>query len=158
MEELVRSTLAAAAAASLLGAVAFAAHAHADTAATRIAAVEKLQSFVVGEEGAKGLSLGDSFTFSSRLHDTDGRRIGSAGGECATLRVVADEVARAHCVATYRLRGGEFMAQGFYDGRVGARGQLAVLGGTGRYAGATGILRYHVRAADTFELAFRLRG
>lgn len=145
--------------ATLIGGGVVAQQAFADTsnALPRVEAVEKLTGYVIGDEGRRGLSLGDSFTFRSVMLDAAGNKIGANGGECAILSVSKEQITRANCTATYGIRGGQVMAMGFYDGRIGAVGDLAIVGGTGKYQGAKGVVRYTVKSGDTFGMSFRFK-
>lgn len=100
--------------------------------------------------GPKELSTGDRLVFSHTL--TKGKdTAGLSGVECvltsvttskATAKQKATTSARSHCIATIVLTDGQIAAQGLTD-LVDNNGsfELAVTGGTGKYAGAAGVMR-----------------
>ena len=95
-------------------------------------------SQVVTDLGRSGPSTGDLFSFHGQVFThKGGPQVGRFGGTCTTLGAGRD----LSCSASFRLREGQLIVQGvfpaarFYSGRTVA---LAVLGGTGAYAGAGG--------------------
>jgi hypothetical protein len=105
------------------------------------------------DTGAPGDSAGDLLTWHNQVFNAaDTRRVGSDQGYC--LRIVPG--VSYECAWTTRLRHGQLMVQGpFYDA---SDSVLAVTGGTGRYAGATGTMRLHALAGGTkYRFAFHLR-
>lgn len=79
-------------------------------------------------------SAGDVFTIRGPVRDAAGDRAGSA-------QAVFTQTGRRSALgsATFALRDGQLMIAGVVDG--GAADTLAVVGGTGAYAGATGTVR-----------------
>jgi len=100
--------------------------------------------------GPKEASTGDRLVFSHTL-TKGGKTAGLSGVECVLTSVTTSAPkgkqkpvtsARSHCIATVVLTDGQIAAQGLTDltDPAGAF-DLAVTGGTGRYAGAAGDLR-----------------
>ena len=100
--------------------------------------------------GPPAASTGDRLVFSHTLTSA-GKTTGLSGVECALTSVTTSKPkgkqkpvtsARSHCVGTIVLTDGQIAAQGLTD-LIGPDGnfELAVTGGTGRYAGAVGTLR-----------------
>ncbi len=91
--------------------------------------------------GEQGFGPGDQYVFASDLfRQDDGRPTGDDAGACTFARI--DEAAGAsvaHCVATLRLPRGQITLQGLvtFTEDLGSF-DVAVTGGTGRYAGAGG--------------------
>jgi len=99
--------------------------------------------------GRKGESLGDSFTFTSKLFH-DGERVGRDAVRCDITRVTKRSFG-LQCFATLTFRGrGDLTVQGKILFQEGSEmlSTLAITGGTGDYAGASG----------EFELTVTRRG
>jgi hypothetical protein len=106
--------------------------------------------------GTTGPSLGDEIVFTGKLLQ-GGHQTGHQGGTCTTVSMQRHE---AECLATYSFRGGRITAQTVIVLGSPKRYQAAVTGGTGRYAGAEGVV--HVRPATATNpngtLTFDLEG
>lgn len=100
--------------------------------------------------GPKEPSTGDRLVFSHTL-TKDKKTAGLAGVECVMTSVTTSQPkgkdkpitsVRSNCVATIVLTNGQIAAQGLTD-LVDSAGsfELAVTGGTGAYAGASGVMR-----------------
>jgi hypothetical protein len=100
-----------------------------------------------------GRSAGDSLVFTERLLNAAGRPIGSDQAYCVFL---FDQ--RSLCTGAYLLRGGELMVQLVQPGLSQTRNyDQAIIGGTGRYARATGTVTVHQRqSGDRFVMRIRL--
>lgn len=99
--------------------------------------------------GKPGPTLGDTFSFLSKLQGAHGKSLGNTGGECTLLFKTS-----YHCTQTYRFGGGDVFAAGYYDT---ARKDIhwSILGGTGKYRAATGQVDYLTRADGSFDDTFR---
>jgi hypothetical protein len=100
-------------------------------------------------------SRGDEIVFEDVLLDDDGDVVGEGGGTCVVtdLRETAP-LLRLACDATYELRGGQVVAQGRTTND--AVKTLAIVGGTGRYVGASGELELTENGDGTGSLVLRL--
>jgi hypothetical protein len=90
----------------------------------------KSERFV--DVGAKGASPGDTIFFRETLI-RNGRRTGGSEVMCVTVSSNA-----GRCYGTLRLGGGTLEASG--GTHFGGRFNLPIVGGTGTYAGASGVL------------------
>ena len=97
-----------------------------------------------------GPGPGDVLVFTERLLDADGRQIGTDAATCTRL---FDETSL--CTGVYSLRGGRLMVQLLQPGPTGVYDQ-AITGGTGRFAGARGIVTVDQRG-DGDRFTFRIR-
>lgn len=91
--------------------------------------------------GKKGASVGDSFTFGDKAFHR-GERVGRVDGMCDVTRAGAGKFA-FQCVVTLTVKGrGQITVQGLFAFRRGGPDMnetvLAITGGTGIYAGASG--------------------
>jgi hypothetical protein len=114
-----------------------------------ITLVERAASDAVTDLGAKGDSAGDILTFSNEVYDkNNANKVGSDNGWCA--RTVVGKA--WECIWTTTLAEGQITVEGpFYDT---ADSVLAVTGGTGEYAEASGSLALHARDAKGSEYDF----
>ncbi len=117
--------------------------------------VEHPDSDVTVDTGAAGDSVGDILPFANPLFDAkDAKQVGTDQGWCIRTQVgVAWE-----CTWTTFLPGGQIVAQGpFLDS--GEPSTLAITGGTGKYARASGTLTLKLNAANPakFDFTYRLR-
>ena len=118
-------------------------HGH-DRDKVRVVSTNTEEAFVdVGEEG---LSLGDSFVFSSDL-TKHGQSVGHTGVVCTLTSVEMEE---SQCVGTAWLRGSQITVQGLLAGEPEVF-KVAITGGTGAYEGAGGTLVVK-ELSDTREL------
>ena len=111
--------------------------------------VERATSDTVTDLGAQGDSAGDILTFANEVFDKDNaNKVGSDNGWCA--RTVVGKA--WECIWTLTLAEGQITVEGpFYDT---ADSVLAVTGGTGKYADATGTLALHARNDKGTEYDF----
>jgi allene oxide cyclase len=111
--------------------------------------VERAASDAVTDLGAQGDSAGDILTFANEIFDKDNaNKVGSDNGFCA--RTVAGKA--WECIWTATLADGQITVEGpFYDT---ADSELAITGGTGEYAEASGSLALHARNDKGTEYDF----
>jgi hypothetical protein len=111
----------------------------------------KLVEHPVGETtvdlAAKGDSVGDMLVFANAVFDAaNTTQVGTDQGYC--VRTIVGK--SWECFWTLSLKGGQITVEGpFLDQ---GDSVLAVTGGTGRYAGARGSMKLHVRSAAAPEL------
>ena len=86
--------------------------------------------------GTPGPGVGDQLVFQDRIL-ARGRDVGVQGGSCTITALLADGF-QISCVGTVALPGGTIAFQGLATDAPEKR--LAVVGGTGRYRGASGEL------------------
>lgn len=110
----------------------------------------------VGEEGPEKLSNGDAITFTSALLDRSRKQVGDLDVACTVTRAGGFDASRQQCVGTATVPGGVLtLARG---GRVfaGESTRGAVVGGSGRYAGATGHFTEAEQRGDRTRYSFRI--
>lgn len=119
-------------------------------APTRIRVIEHATTDKVIDIGRNGDSTGDLLTFQNDVYNEANTRIvGSDQGTCVRQDPGSGTW---ECAWTTFLKDGNVMVQGpFYDGREISR--LAVVGGTGMYRNARGVMELRVRHGGT-EFAF----
>jgi Allene oxide cyclase barrel like domain len=91
----------------------------------------------------KGSSLapGDGVVIRLAVFDTGGARIGSAYTDCTNVgRRASGENAVLQCTQTYRLRDGQIVTSGVVRFTALDDIQIAIVGGSGAYRGASGHL------------------
>ena len=119
-----------------------------------ITLVERATSDTVTDLGAKGDSAGDILTFANDIYDQDNaNKVGTDNGWCA--RTVAGRA--WECIWTTTLADGQITVEGpFYDT---ADSELAITGGTGDYAEASGSLALHSRndKGTEYDFVFKLK-
>ena len=100
-----------------------------------------------------GPSAGDMLIFTEKLFNKRGKQIGSDAASCVRLFD-----ATSLCTGTYKLPRGRLMVQLLQPGPTGTYDQ-AITGGTGRYAGARGIVTVaqNPSVGDHFTFKIRLR-
>jgi allene oxide cyclase len=122
-------------------------------AAERIEVVERALTDATLDLGAKGDSVGDLLTWGNPIFDAaDKTQIGTDQGYC--VRVVVGK--SWECTWTTLLKDGQIMVEGpFYDDKDSI---FAIIGGTGRYAGAHGSMKLHARDAkgSSYQFIFEL--
>jgi hypothetical protein len=109
------------------------------------------QNFV--DVGAPGISIGDASVFRDQLLDARGRRVGEEAGTCLITDVAADGV-QTLCNGGIVLRDGQIEFQGVATNAPSKT--LAVVGGTGRYRGASGEAVLVEKGDGTGTLTLRL--
>lgn len=116
--------------------------------------VERASSDAVTDLGAQGDSAGDILTFANEVFDKDNAtKVGSDNGWCA--RTVVGKA--WECIWTLTLAEGQITVEGpFYDT---ANSVLAVTGGTGEYAEASGSLALHARndKGTEYDFVYKLK-
>jgi allene oxide cyclase len=106
--------------------------------------------------GKKGDSLGDILTFHNPIYDSkDAKKVASDQGYC--IRV--DVGVSYECTWTNFLKGGQIVVQGpYYDAKPS---ELAITGGTGKYATARGSMKLEAieggKGEEEFSFVFHLR-
>jgi hypothetical protein len=100
-------------------------------------------------------SRGDEIVFEDVLL-TDGTEVGHGGGSCVVTAVdlTADPPLALECDATYELAHGQIAVQGRASNAPVK--ELAVVGGTGRYVGASGEFTLTENGDGTGSLVIRL--
>lgn len=118
-------------------------------AAERIEVVERALTDATLDLGAKGDSVGDLLTWGNPLFDAANKtQIGTDQGYC--VRVVVGK--SWECTWTNLLKDGQIMVEGpFYDDKDSL---FAIIGGTGKYAGARGSMKLHARDAKATSYTF----
>lgn len=116
---------------------------------------EKVRQMTVHDLGRKGMSQGDTLAFRTEI-TAHGKRLGIGGGECVLVRGKTAAEALYHCEQTYRLTEGHIVAAGFLD-YSRETNQWAIVGGTGRYAGTTGVLEFTEPTTNSFVDTFRFQ-
>jgi Allene oxide cyclase barrel like domain len=90
----------------------------------------------VVDVGAAGFTVGDPIVLNDTVLNRHGRAVGVQGGTCTITALLAQGHFRTYCTGSIQLPGGQLAFQGLVtDAPVK---NLAVTGGTGRYAGAAG--------------------
>jgi allene oxide cyclase len=114
--------------------------------------VERATGETVLHRGAADDALGDLLVFSNPLYDAaDRSAAGASRGYCVRV-----EVARFwDCRWTMTIAGGTLAVTGAYPDEGDA--DFAIVGGTGRYAGARGTLTVHARDAAHTSYDFVIR-
>ena len=121
-----------------------------------LTAHETFTTTVAQDFGAKGLTPGDRLVFKTEVRDLKGRKLGIGTGDCVLLSGTSDASALYNCLETYRLSANDHvMTSGVFDGAPKIN-KWAIIGGTGRYRGATGQVDFtQPDAAGTFVDTFR---
>jgi hypothetical protein len=136
---------------AVLGSAALVGYAAADETLTL---VERASTDTVTDLGDKGDSAGDILTFANEVFDKDNaNKVGSDNGWCA--RTVVGKA--WECIWTLTLAAGQITVEGpFYDT---ADSVLAVTGGTGEYAEASGSLALHARndKGTEYDFVYKLK-
>jgi hypothetical protein len=136
------------AAACAIGAGAVATAAPSEHAPLRIHLVEREAGGQFIDTGEKGLSVGDQQVGRSDVLDTKGRRVGRLDGVCTITGV--GRALGGLCSGVLTLRDGQIAGQ-FAWGHSGSSHLQAVVGGTGRYAGARGQFVVDTNGTDERE-------
>jgi hypothetical protein len=128
-------------------------HGSSRSGAQTLSVVEHAVTDTTADTGPKGDSLGDVLAFANPIFDkADKKQVGSDNGTC-----VRTAVGRAYdCQWSVGLKGGQIMVQGpFYDAK---DSRLAITGGTGAYAGASGWMLLHARDAkgSAYDFTYHL--
>jgi hypothetical protein len=115
----------------------------------RIAVVERAATDAVTDTGSSGDTAGDILTFANEVYDeANAKMVGTDNGWC--VRTVVGKA--WECFWTVSLADGQITVEGpFLDA---GDSKLAITGGTGTYAGATGEMQLHARNAAGSEYDF----
>ncbi len=117
-----------------------------------IKASSRIDQVHLVDNAPSGDSPGDVLVFTEKLFNARGRQIGTDAASCVRLFDVT-----SLCTGVYKLRGGQLMVQLLQPGPTGTYDQ-AITGGTGRFAGARGIVTVAQSAGgDHFTFKIRLR-
>ena len=146
-----KSSLLSMSVASLAAAILTAGSAQAEQTET-LALVEHATSDAVTDTGAEGDSAGDLLTFANEIFDKDNAiKLGTDSGWC--IRVTPGQ--SWECFWTLMLADGQITVEGpFLDA---GDSVLAVTGGTGKYAGASGEMALHARNDKGTEYDFNYK-
>jgi allene oxide cyclase len=118
-----------------------------------ISVIEHPISDATTDTGPAGDSVGDILTFANPVFDrNDAKEVGSDQGFCIRVRAGVSY----ECTWTNFLKGGQIVVQGpFFDTQ---SSKLAITGGTGRYAHASGTMRLEaIENGTEFKFVFHLR-
>jgi hypothetical protein len=114
-------------------------------------ATGKVAEASVVDNAPTGDSAGDVLVFTEKLYNARGKQIGTDAAQCVRLFD-----ARSLCTGVYYLRGGQVHVQLVQPGPTGTYDQ-AVVGGTGRFAEARGIVTVAQHSGgDRFTFKLRL--
>jgi hypothetical protein len=123
-------------------------------AAQELKMVEHATTDAVTDTGASGDSAGDILTFANEVYDADDKdKVGSDQGIC--FRTVAGKA--WECFWTLSLDKGQLTVEGpFYDA---GDSVLAITGGTGEFAGATGdmALSAHGTEGTAYDFTYHIK-
>jgi hypothetical protein len=124
----------------------------------RIDAVVAAENFVDVEP--VGPSLGDTLIVHDDWKDMDGTVVGDDGLVCTVTFIDPDGSTTFQCVLTGHLESGDLTAQGLFTEPAAepppASAVLAVTGGTGAFAGATGTVKVQEISEEETHFTFRL--
>jgi Allene oxide cyclase barrel like domain len=108
-------------------------------------------TFVDNSPKGKQPTAGDAFVFTNPVYTRHGGRVGSDHGSCTIVRT---KPLVAECTSMLQLPQGELMILNLNTGKPSF--SAAVVGGTGRFAGAHGTLTTHtVGKAATLDIALQ---
>ena len=100
-----------------------------------------------------GLRLGDRVAARGALTDAEGTRVGTGYVDCVVQRQITDHVTGLwHCSYLLDLADGDLMLRGL-DPRGPGMYEMAVLGGTGAYANASGDATFTDTGDETGQVA-----
>jgi hypothetical protein len=115
---------------------------------------EKFTRTSTQDIGKKGVSMGDRLVFATEVRDLKGRKLGIGAGDCVVFGGTTDTDAQYNCTESYRLDGDRLFVGGIFafSSKVN---KWVIMGGTGRYRGASGEVDFTTLAPDTFSDTFR---
>ncbi|HYI43847.1 MAG TPA: hypothetical protein VE174_00095 [Actinomycetota bacterium] len=95
----------------------------------------------IDTDGDGQFSVGDMFVFSEPTFDSNGKRIGKTAGSGTVIRTYGERDALVAITVNAQIDGGELEIQGAVKGSNFRKSPaFAIVGGTGRFAGAGGSL------------------
>jgi hypothetical protein len=117
-------------------------------------ATGKVADARVVDNAPTGDSPGDILVFTEKLYNARGKQIGTDAATCVRL---FDPTSL--CTGVYKLRGGQIHVQLIQPGPTGTYDQ-AIVGGTGRFAGARGTVTVaqNPSTGDHFTFKVRVKG
>jgi allene oxide cyclase len=122
-------------------------------AADHIAVIEHPTDEKTIDIGAKGDSMGDLLVFANPLFDAANKtKVGTDQGSC--VRTIPGK--SWECLWTNTLKDGNIMVEGPFSDAA-TDDVFAVIGGTGKYAGARGTLKLHIRDEKNYDFVFDLQ-
>jgi hypothetical protein len=92
---------------------------------------------VIGKATEKGIEPGNGFAFYSPLEDSSGKTVGELNATCIATQPSPGEGLNGTCSGTAAVPGGGF-ALNVGGKEIGSGISGAIIGGTGKYAGAVG--------------------
>src|SRR2546423_6661951 len=116
-------------------------------------AQEKFTKTFTQDVGEKGVSMGDRLVFTTEIRNLKGGPLGIGVGDCVLLSGTSESDGQYNCLQTYHLTGGDFVASGIFDFAQKIN-KWAIIGGTGRYRGATGEGGFPALTPDTLAATF----
>ena len=116
-------------------------------------ATETITRTFAQDLGEKGISIGDTLAYNFVLKDVNGAKLGTGGGYCVVFAGTTETNAQYHCSGTYLLGGDEIFTGGMFTYAEKIT-KWPLLGGTGKYRGATGVLEATARSAESFADVF----
>jgi hypothetical protein len=139
---------------ALTSALVLAATSPAAGAAETLHLVERASNEHVIDAPPAGDSLGDQLVFVNPMFDeTNQKEVGTSSGFC--VRTVVGKT--WHCNWMIHLAHGQLAVSGTYPDEGDC--EFAVVGGTGRYAGARGVVKVHPRDSEhtSYDFMVKLR-
>lgn len=115
---------------------------------------EKFTHTVTQDIDPKGVSMGDRLEYTTDVRNREGRKVGLGVGDCVQLSGTSEADALYNCIATFRLGRDHIMSSGIWD-LTRKTNKWAIMGGTGRYRGASGEIDFTAPTADSFVDTFR---
>ena len=117
----------------------------------KIKATSKIAEAHLVDNAPAGDSPGDILVFTEKLYNARGKQIGSDVATCVRL---FDPTSL--CTGVYKLRGGQVHVQLVQPGPTGTYDQ-AIVGGTGRFAGARGTVTVAQNPSKGDRFTFKIR-
>lgn len=143
-------TATATATAALLAAGLFAGQQSASAVSGTLHVKETFTGTATQDFGAKGLSLGDHLAFQTVIKDPDGAKMGIGAGDCVLYAGKTEATSKYHCTQTLELADGQIFTGGVSDSAKKTN-TFAILGGTGKYRGASGVFDATTTSAGSFD-------
>lgn len=93
---------------------------------------------IIGKASQKSIDPGNGFAFSSPLEDSSGKTVGELNAICIATQPSPGEALGGTCTGTATVPGGSFALSAGGKEVLGENVSGAIVGGTGKYAGAVG--------------------